>query len=62
MLTSDGFVSRPGGVKDSNPLNTIQTGDKCCLHGPPVCLPMKTLQKRTDRFRAEFGGPLDVII
>ena len=33
-LTSDGLVSRPGGVKDSNPLNTTESGDKRRLHGP----------------------------
>ena len=27
-------MSRPGGVKDSHPLNTTETGDKRRLHGP----------------------------
>ena len=27
-LTCDGLVSRPGGVNDSHPLNTTETGDK----------------------------------
>ena len=30
-LTCDGLVSRPGGVNDSHPLNTTETGDKCQL-------------------------------
>ena len=33
-LTWDGLVSHPGGVKDSHPLNTTETGDKRWLHGP----------------------------
>ena len=33
-LTCDGLVSCPGGVKDSHPLNTTETGDKRHLHGP----------------------------
>ena len=28
-LTCDGLVSRKGGVKDSHPLNTAETRDKC---------------------------------
>ena len=27
-LTCDGLVFRPGGVKDSHPLNTTENGDK----------------------------------
>ena len=30
----NGLVSSPGGVKDSHPINTTETGDKCRLHGP----------------------------
>ena len=30
----DELVSRPGGVKDSHPLNSRETGDKRWLHGP----------------------------
>ena len=35
MLTCDGLVSHPGGVKDSHPLNTAETRDNpliilCC--------------------------------
>ena len=33
-LTCDGLECRPGGVKDSHPLITIETGDKSWLHGP----------------------------
>ena len=33
-LTSYGLVSHSGGVKDSHPLNTTETGDKRPLHGP----------------------------
>ena len=33
-LTCDGLVSCPGGVKDSYPLNTTETGDKRRLYGP----------------------------
>ena len=33
-LTCDGLVSRPGGVKESHPLNTTETGDKRRPHGP----------------------------
>ena len=33
-LTCDGLMSRPGGVKDSHPLNTTETGDERRLHGP----------------------------
>ena len=32
-LTCDELVSRPGGVKDSHPFNTTETGDKSRLHG-----------------------------
>ena len=31
----DGLVSCPGGIKDSHPFNTTETGDKRRLHGPP---------------------------
>ena len=34
-LTCDGLVCYPGGVKDSHPLNTTETGYKRRLHGPP---------------------------
>ena len=33
-VTCDGLVSRPGGVKDSHPLNTTETKDKRRLHEP----------------------------
>ena len=33
-LTCNGLVSRPGGVKDSYPLNNTETGDK---RRPHVC-------------------------
>ena len=33
-LTFDGLVSRPGEVKDSNPLSTTETGDIRHLHWP----------------------------
>ena len=33
-ITCDGLVSHTGGVKDSHPFNTIQTGDKRRHHGP----------------------------
>ena len=33
-LTCDGLVFRPGTVKNSHPLNTIETEDKRQLHGP----------------------------
>ena len=36
-LTCDGLVSHPGGIKDSHPLNTTETGDKRRLHGPLDC-------------------------
>ena len=32
-LTCDGLASGPGGVKDSHPLNTTESGDERWLHG-----------------------------
>ena len=37
-LIYDGLVSRPGGVKDSHPLTSTETGDKRRLHGRPLGL------------------------
>ena len=49
--TRDGFLFYPGGVKDSHPFNTAETGVKRRLHQPPVriMLPRSSTQLEVSR-------------